>query len=164
MRNISKRVLTCFVVLTLAVLAGAATAEPRAELDQLAWLIGGWKREARSGAIHESWTRLGDRVFEGRSWRTAEPGSAAMPLEDILLAEMGGEVFYIPKVAENPYPVAFRLVKLEGRSAVFENPQHDFPQRITYELREDDTLLAAIEGPGGAEGAPQRIEFRFVRE
>jgi len=161
MGNISKAVLSCLTVLTFA---GAAAAEPETKLDQLAWLIGNWKRDGRRGAIHESWTRLGDRVLEGRSYRTDEPGAAAVPLEDLLLTEMGGEVFYISKVSENRYPVPFRLVALEGRSAVFENPEHDFPQRISYELRGDGTLLAAIEGPGGANGAPRRIEFRFVRQ
>ena len=140
----------------------AKPAEPK--LERLQWLLGSWKREGKSGTIHESWTRLGDRVLEGKSSRVDNAGGAHVPLEDLLLAEMGGEVFYISKVAENPYPVAFRLTEIGERSAVFENPTHDFPQRILYELKDDGTLLAAIEGPGESGGAPRRIEFPFKRD
>ena len=156
------------VVLALTAAAGAPppeqakSAEPK--LERLQWLLGSWKREGKSGTIRESWTRLGDRVVEGKSSRVDNAGGAHVPLEDLLLAEMGGEVFYISKVAENPYPVAFRLTELGERSAVFENPTHDFPQRIVYELRDDGTLLAAIEGPAESGGAPRRIEFPFRRD
>ena len=40
-------------------------------------------------------------------------------------------------------PVAFRLVRHDAASAIFENPAHDYPQRITY-AREGDTLTATI--------------------
>ena len=157
---------TLLLALTAAV--GAAPPEPakhgEAKLERLQWLLGSWKREGRSGTIHESWTRLGDRVLEGTSTRVDKSGGIHVPLEDLLLVEMGGEVFYISKVDENPYPVAFRLTELAERSAVFENPTHDFPQRIVYELREDGTLLAAIEGPGEDGGAPRRVEFPFKRD
>jgi len=137
---------------------------PAAKLERLTWLLGSFKREGRSGSIGESWTRLGDRLFEGKSFRSDGSGGAPVPLEDLLLAEMGGELFYISKVEENRYPVAFRLTELGERSATFENPTHDFPQRIRYELREDGTLYAAIEGPGEPGGPPRRIEFRFERD
>ena len=43
---------------------------------------------------------------------------------------------------------------------VFENLQHDFPQRIGYE-RSGDRLLAWIEGP--RDGKVRRIEFAYRR-
>ena len=157
---------TLLLAVTAAI--GAPPAEPakpgEAKLERLQWLLGSWKRETKTGAIHETWTGLGDRVLEGKSTRIDNSGGVRIPLEDLLLVQMGGEVFYISKVDENPYPVAFRLTELAERSAVFENPTHDFPQRIVYELRDDGTLHAYIEGPGAAAGGPpRRIEFPFVR-
>jgi hypothetical protein len=29
---------------------------------------------------------------------------------------------------------------------VFENPAHDFPQRVIYHLKDDGTMVASIEG------------------
>jgi hypothetical protein len=42
-------------------------------------------------------------------------------------------------------PTPFVLVSLEGHKVVFENPEHDWPQRLTYWL-EDATLYARAEG------------------
>jgi len=45
---------------------------------------------------------------------------------------------------------------------VFENPQHDFPQRISYKLNPDGTLLAAIDGTKA--GKIRRVEFPYKRD
>ena len=39
----------------------------------------------------------------------------------------------------------FPLTSLEGQRATFENPDHEFPQRITYWLDDDGTLHARVE-------------------
>ncbi len=46
-------------------------------------------------------------------------------------------------------------------SVVFENPEHDFPQRVGYERRGADSLLAWIEG--SQNGRVRRIEFPYQR-
>lgn len=43
---------------------------------------------------------------------------------------------------------------------VFENPEHDFPQKITCTLNPDGSVLAVIEG-SGPEGELKRIEFAY---
>ena len=47
---------------------------------------------------------------------------------------------------------AFPLKELTDGQAVWENPAHDFPQRIIYRRGDGGTLVARIEGntPGGA--------------
>lgn len=40
---------------------------------------------------------------------------------------------------------AFRLIKFSASEVVFENPTHDFPQRIIYRL-DKANLFARIEG------------------
>ena len=46
-------------------------------------------------------------------------------------------------------------------SVVFENPAHDFPQRVGYERRGDDALLAWVEGTQN--GRARRTEFPYQR-
>jgi len=152
-------IVTCLLLLCLA--GGGVGAGP---LDRLAWLAGSWKREARGRTTYESWTRVGERVLEGRGSMASGEDKAPVPTEDMLIVELAGEVFFIAKVAENKFPVAFRLTASDERSATFENPEHDFPQKVSYQLKEDGTLLAAIEGPGSAGGAARRIEYPFSRE
>ncbi|HET9481358.1 MAG TPA: DUF6265 family protein [Candidatus Polarisedimenticolia bacterium] len=137
-----------------------------ARLRSLDWLLGSWVREGRRVAVHEVWTRLSDRTFEGESFSVSKEDGRKTPMEDLRLVEMGGDVFYVPKVAGNPYPVAFRLVAHKDGEALFENPGHDFPTRIGYRLEPDGTLLAFIEGPaepGSPGGAARRIDFSFRR-
>lgn len=129
-------------------------------LDELAWLEGEWQRQTRSGPAIERWERDGN-AFVGEGLVTR--GSETVSIEALLLVEIAGEVYYIAKPPENPYPVAFRLVSTDDGAFVFENTTHDFPQRIIYRRIGDDGMVAAIEGPGQADGEPQRIEFSFTR-
>ena len=56
-------------------------------------------------------------------------------------------------------PVAFRLVSASGTEAVFENPQHDFPQRIRY-VRAGDRLTATISAIDGSNAMSWNYERR----
>ncbi len=48
-------------------------------------------------------------------------------------------------------PTQFDLVSLTNSEIVFENPEHDFPQRIIYRLGDDGSLLGRIEGQSNGE-------------
>jgi hypothetical protein len=50
---------------------------------------------------------------------------------------------------------------ITGERVVFENPAHDFPQRVGYERRGDDGLLAWVEGTQN--GRTRRSEFPYQR-
>ena len=55
--------------------------------------------------------------------------------------------------------VTFLATSLTARKVVFESPHHDFPQEITYELLDANTLYAKISGKRN--GQPLTIEFTF---
>ena len=46
-----------------------------------------------------------------------------------------------------------------GREVVFEDPTHDFPQRVGYKSTGPGQLLAWVEG--AASGKTRRIEFAY---
>lgn len=144
----------------LLLLACSAGAVPAAESVAPDWLEGTWRRETARGTAYERWRAVSPRTLEGEAWLEATAGGR-VSTESLRLVEMGGEWFYLPRPRENPLPVAFRLVESGPRRLVFENREHDFPQRIGYELGEDGTLLAWIEGP--ADGEPRRVDFRYRR-
>ena len=54
----------------------------------------------------------------------------------------------------------FHSIEVSRSRIVFENPKHDFPQRIGYE-RKGNALLAWIEGTQN--GKVRRIEFPYLR-
>jgi hypothetical protein len=130
-------------------------------LTELSWLLGSWKHESANSTTYETWRKLSDLTFEGESWRVSKTTRQRVFGEALLLAEMASEIFYIPKVPENPYPVAFKLTSSGPGEAVFENPKHDFPQKIRYTLNEDRTMTAIVEGT--LNGQQRRLEFRYQR-
>lgn len=59
--------------------------------------------------------------------------------------EADGAIYYVAKLSGQP-EASFKLIKLQNREATFENPAHDFPQRIIYRLEPDGSLFARVEG------------------
>ena len=43
-------------------------------------------------------------------------------------------------------PVSFKLVNATDNQLVFENPNHDFPTKITYLIISEDSMVASISG------------------
>jgi hypothetical protein len=91
--------------------------------------------------------------------RTIKDGKTAS-YEFLQIREKGDDIFYIAQ-PNGAAPVQFKLVKMNPNEAIFENPDHDFPQRIIYQRSIDGSLLAAIEGE--EKGKPKRVEFAMKR-
>ena len=58
-------------------------------------------------------------------------------------------------------PTSFCAVEVGERRVVFENREHDFPQRILYWLTADGRLHARIEGP--LDGKEAAMEWTWSR-
>ncbi len=54
---------------------------------------------------------------------------------------------------------SFRLIRLTEQEAIFENAEHDFPQRIGYRFESGGKLTAWIEGT--INGKDKKIDFPF---
>ena len=129
-------------------------------LDGLAWLVGNWVRHSPRGESTETWTRVSDNTMEGMAFSIS--GGSIRISEHLRIERLGNEVFYTAKPGENPMPTPFRLGVADGTQFVFENPDHDFPQTISYTRIGEDDLLVRIEGL--IDGALRGMDFRFVRK
>jgi Domain of unknown function (DUF6265) len=58
-------------------------------------------------------------------------------------------------------PAGFPAIRTTPTEVAFENPAHDFPQRIVYRFEAPATLRAHIEGT--IDGKTRREDFHFVR-
>ncbi len=151
----------------LAATSVAATTAPSPvvqndELGAFAWLEGEWQRTMRRGVAIERWRHVPGVGLVGEAVLRPTDADTEVPTEALLLVTMGADTFYIARPSENPYPVAFRLVSHADDTAVFENPTHDFPQRIIYRRISDDAMTVSIEGPGD-DGRVRTIDFEFRR-
>lgn len=80
--------------------------------------------------------------------------------EFMRIHEDKGEIYFTAKPSGQP-EASFKLVSLADGKATFENPQHDFPQRVIYGKQPDGSLLARIEGL--MNGQKRGIDFPFKR-
>ena len=129
-------------------------------INQLGWLAGHWRMERAGRVVDEQWMAPAAGVMLGMS-RTIARGKV-VEHEFIQIREGPGAALYFIAMPSGQKEAAFQIVSLSATEAVFENPQHDFPQKISYRLQADGSLLAAIEGPG-KDGQTRRVEFPYKR-
>ncbi|MBO9591342.1 MAG: hypothetical protein J7599_00450 [Niabella sp.] len=111
------------------------------------WLLGTWEhRPAPGKSIYETWTRSGDTVLWGKSYMLKEKDT--LVFETVKLVQNEGRLLYIATVQRqnNGAPVSFVSKKISDTELVFENPEHDFPQKIRYMRIGADSLVAEISG------------------
>ena len=143
---------------TLLVAATCAQAAPCSNLDTARWLLGQWVAESGDRRVLETWREVSAVTFEGSGVTSARADATIVDGEDLRLIAMLDAVFYVAKVAHNPYPVAFRMTVCEASRLVFENPTHDFPRRLEYTMQPDGRLEVAV-----SDGAEQGFKLMFHR-
>jgi len=103
------------------------------------FLIGKWVLETKKGFVYEEWEKVSDTLFKGKSYNLSD--DIITPLESIELVKIDNDYFYIPTVINQNEgkPIKFRLVSSDKDIFVFENLEHDFPQRIIYQKSDGST-------------------------
>jgi len=116
-------------------------------VDQLAWLVGTWKRtnSKTSQSGFETWNKISSTELRGRG--VSMRGSDTLFVEKIRIISKDGDLYYVADVPENKEPVYFRLSELKEGGFTCENPEHDFPKKINYSLQ-GNKLRATISGNG----------------
>ncbi|MBL4754322.1 MAG: hypothetical protein JKY52_12110 [Flavobacteriales bacterium] len=113
-------------------------------MSDLYWVVGEWKGRVQGGMMFESWEIAEDGSMEGNACTIARGDTIFS--ESMQIIDKDGDIFYMVKLADVKKTVAFKLVEISSKGCVFENPDHDFPNRIVYANTVGDMLLARIEG------------------
>lgn len=134
----------------------AMPAPAKAAMDDMAWLAGAWVGARGSSSIEERWSPpLGGAMLAVS--RTVKNGSM-VAFEFLRIVERDGGLVYIAQPGGKS-PTEFVLTELGATRAVFDNPRHDYPKRIVYELSAEGRLSATIGFTKG--GTPRRLEFEL---
>ena len=128
------------------------------DLADLAWLSGCWRLDTKSGYVEETWSRHEGGVLLGMSRRLKD--GQVTGTEFLRIEKQAGTWVYVADPSGQTKTV-FSLVEHAPGRWVFENKDHDFPQRIIYARSEDGHLHASIEGPKGSEWIS--IPFHYQR-
>ncbi len=116
----------------------AAPAEAPPRVDDLGWLAGAW----RVDGTEEIWLPPAGGMMVGLG-RTVSPRGTSFEFLRIQTDGRGGVVYIA--MPDGGTPTTFRLATRGAREVAFENPEHDFPRRITYR-RDGDTLHVRLDG------------------
>lgn len=113
------------------------------------WLLGDWEDRRQDRVISESWQRISDRTFEGKGKTYSIARELVVNDEVLRIVSMQDDVFFIAKVRNNEFPVAFKLTSCADRRLIFENPDHDFPNKIIYRREQEDEIKVRVSGDSG---------------
>ncbi len=134
----------------------ALPAPAKAAMNDLAWLAGTWVGTRGAASIEERWSPPGGGAMLALS-RTVSRGKMTA-FEYLRVVERDGGLVYIAQPGGRT-PTEFVLTELSKTRAVFENPRHDSPQRIVYEVSAEGHLSTSIGYMKG--GNAQRFEFKL---
>jgi len=120
---------------------------PKSAAD-LAWMSGTWTAVEGETIQEERWSLPLGGILLGTG-RTVIGGRARF-FEYLRIEERDGGLVYVASPLGRG-TTDFRLTDGGSRRARFENPAHDWPTSIEYELRADGRLTARVGGPGKTE-------------
>ena len=152
--DVMKKVVMLASLLCVADVAAAQ----QATVDRVGWLQGCWHSTRGEATVEEQWMapRGGTMLGMGRTVRSGK----LVEYELVLIREQAGALAYEAHPSGQP-TATFTAATVSDGSIVFENPQHDFPQRVGYRRNGADALEAWIEGQ--VNGKSRRVDFSYQR-
>jgi hypothetical protein len=146
------------VLLFLAAVAGPQ-AQSVAPIDRLAWLQGCWTSQAGGDrVVDEHWMGPRGGTMMGMSRTVA--GGTLREYELVVIRTVASGLVYEAHPSGQK-SATFPVRAQTDASIVFEDPAHDFPQRIGYRRDGADAITAWIEGT--TNGRSRRVEFPYRR-
>jgi hypothetical protein len=127
-------------------------------LTDLRQLSGCWDNGDTLSRYEEHWMRPAGTSILGISRTVA--GGETIAFEFLRIQQQpDGTIYYVANPSGQKLD-SFKLVKSESNVLIFENPSHDFPQKVIYRLK-GDSLVPRIEGTSN--GKERGIDFPMKR-
>lgn len=119
---------------------------------------GTWKMISDKIEYYEEWRLINGSELIGIGF-SIEEGDTVLS-EQLYLKKFSEQLAYVA-IPVNQTITLFALTSFLGNKFIFENDEHDFPQRVIYEFVSDTQLNARIEGM--IEGELMSRDFTFIR-
>jgi hypothetical protein len=152
-------VILCAASLLAGPAVAASSPSEAPSVERLSWLAGTWSGESGGMRMEEHWMEPRGGMMLGLHRDLLPGGKLFFEYLRIETTEQGIAYVASPRGGRS---TRFPLLEMTERRVVFENPDHDFPQRIAYELREAGRLCARIEGE--QDGKSKASEWCWERE
>lgn len=128
------RVIILLTLSLLTALVAAGQKQPVTSIEDFDRMAGCWEHsdKAKNLLITEQWMKPAGTSILGMG-RTVKNGKT-VGFEYMRIEQNADGIFFISKPSENKEETAFKLKSSTLTEVVFENPEHDFPQRVIYKL------------------------------
>ena len=135
------------------------SARAQSDIHELGWLTGCWSLDGRDPGSTEQWMAPAGKSMLGANRTVSNDQTVAFEFMRIIEDDNGNIVFIaLPSGQEK---AQFTLTAISDSMVVFENPQHDFPQKIIYQQSDQNSLIGSIEGT--INGSERAVEFPMTR-
>jgi len=133
-----------------------------AQDDSISMLFPGlWKMEIENAEIYEEWHLINENELIGTSY-SLENGIKIIS-ENLWIKKFADQWAYIA-MPGNQNITLFALIEHSPKKLLFENKEHDFPQRISYEFHKGGKMTAVVEGNVGLEIKRKEFSFHLVED
>jgi len=147
------------LMLLLLALGLPLQAQTKPSVADLFWLSGCWQGRQGTAVIEEIWSKPAGTTMLGLG-RTVR-NNRTVSFEFMQFREQNGTLAFLPQ-PQGGAQVTFPLKQSTVAKFTFENLNHDYPQRVSYE-RKGGQLLASIEGTEKGKFSRQEFVMRKVR-
>jgi uncharacterized protein DUF6265 len=130
------------------------------DFSSLSWLEGTWTRiniRKPGRTSFEQWKKINDHEFRGLG--VTMQGTDTVFVEKLKIILEGNEIHYVADIPENFKPVHFTFTFISSNQFICENPTHDYPKKISYQLNKN-VLTAQTSG----DGKMQEFVFEKVKQ
>lgn len=152
-----KSILFLFIIL---IFASCQKSKVVSKIVAADWLLGNWENKSDDGDLLEYWKKVNDSIYEGESYFIK--GKDTLHFEKIQMEQKGENLLYIATVKgqNNDKPVTFINNDTIEKQLVFENPKHDFPQKISYSMVTKDSIVIQISGIQQGKPSTERFSMK----
>jgi hypothetical protein len=132
-------------------------------VDSIAWLAGCWEQRSANATTREHWSKPAGGTMMGVSFtvRHATGGDVATGHEFLRIHTRDGKAVY-SALPSGQSMTDFPIREQNASAVTFENPQHDFPTRISYRRQGADSVVDRVEGTMNGSASAFNIAFRRV--
>lgn len=122
----------------------AALLAQESAISPLGWMAGCWEMQSGATTIEEQWMRPAGETMLGMS-RLVRGGKTIFS-EFMRIERRGNDFVYLARITPGQPGTPFKMTRATESEVIFENPDHDFPQRILYRKPPGGGLFARVDG------------------
>ncbi len=141
-----------------------STVEQKVNLESVRFLEGTWVDRKTFGFrqppkyIEEKWSSYPDSL-SGIGYSVT--GNDTVLMEYVSIQMINDKLTYVAR-PKGQAMVSFTLIKSGEGKFVFENKANDYPQRLTYQKMNNDSLAITLDGV--ANGIERSLTFKYAKE